>query len=71
MKIIFLVSILGLVSTAAFAQDGSAVLCKNLPVPEGFIISGETLSDSCNGSAWLIKPALHRLVVTLLSGLAV
>ena len=66
MKIIFLVSILGLVSTAAFAQDGSAVLCKNLPVPEGFVISGETLSDSCNGSAWLIKrkaaspPALDR-----------
>jgi hypothetical protein len=39
-----------------FAQNRAAVLCKGEPVPDGFVISGETLSDKCNGTAWLIKP---------------
>lgn len=39
-----------------FAQSRATVLCKGQPVPEGFVISGETLSDKCNGTAWLIKP---------------
>jgi hypothetical protein len=39
-----------------FAQTRATVLCKGQPVPEGFVISGETLSDKCNGTAWLIKP---------------
>jgi hypothetical protein len=30
-----------------FAQNRSAVLCKGQPIPEGYTISGETLSDSC------------------------
>ena len=40
----------------AFAQDGRRVICKGEPVPEGFVISGETLSDSCQGGGWVIKP---------------
>jgi hypothetical protein len=61
-----LITILCLASTTALAQTGQT-LCKGLPVPEGFVVSGETLSDSCNGSAWIIKPkpgarpALDRL----------
>jgi hypothetical protein len=61
-----LVPLLCLLSAATFAQSGSTLLCKDLPVPEGFVISGETISDSCNGSAWIIKrkpgarPALDR-----------
>src|ERR1044072_1051728 len=38
------------------AQTRATVLCKGEPVPEGFVISGETLSDKCNGTAWIIKP---------------
>ena len=50
-----LLPLLCLLSTATYAQSSSTVLCKDLPVPEGFVISGETISDSCNGSAWIIK----------------
>jgi hypothetical protein len=39
-----------------FGQTPTTVLCKGEPVPQGFVISGETLSDKCNGTAWLIKP---------------
>jgi hypothetical protein len=52
--------------TTTWAQNPNRVVCKNSPVPEGFVISGETLSDSCHGSAWVIKrktgapPALDR-----------
>jgi hypothetical protein len=62
-----LLPLLCLLSTTAFAQDSRQVICKGLPVPEGFVISGETLSDSCNGTAWAIKrkpgaqPVLDRL----------
>jgi hypothetical protein len=44
-----------LLCTVAFGQDGSQVVCKGESVPEGFVISGETLSDSCHGTGWIIK----------------
>jgi len=50
-----LLPLLCLLSTATFAQDRRTLLCKGLPVPEGFAISGETITDSCNGTAWIIK----------------
>lgn len=37
------------------AQTGIEVLCKGLPTPEGYAISGEMFSDSCNGAAWIVK----------------
>ena len=37
------------------SQTGNTVLCKGLPLPEGFAIAGEMFSDSCPGSAWIIK----------------
>jgi hypothetical protein len=37
------------------SQTGNTVLCKGLPLPEGFVIAGEMFSDSCQGSAWIIK----------------
>jgi hypothetical protein len=44
------------VNAVAFdTQTGSNVLCKGLPVPDGFTISGEMFSDSCNGAAWIVK----------------
>src|SRR5438046_10295212 len=41
---------------ATLAQDRNQVVCKGSPVPEGYAISGEMISDSCNGTAWIIKP---------------
>jgi hypothetical protein len=38
------------------AQTGNNILCKNLPVPDGFAISGEMFADSCNGAAWIVRP---------------
>jgi hypothetical protein len=44
-------------SVAVFGQTNSTVLCKDQPIPEGFTVSGETVSASCKGStAWVIKP---------------
>jgi hypothetical protein len=44
-------------SVAIFGQTNSTVLCKDQPIPDGFVISGETISVSCKGtSAWVIKP---------------
>ena len=40
---------------AVDAQTGNTVLCKNLPVPDGFAITGEMFADSCNGAAWIIS----------------
>jgi hypothetical protein len=37
------------------AQTGMNLLCKGYPVPEDFTISGEMFTDSCNGSAWILK----------------
>jgi len=54
------------VSGAIFAQTNSTVLCKDQPVPDGFIISGETISASCKGtSAWVIKPKRGARVAEL------
>jgi hypothetical protein len=67
MKILKASLLLLLLCASTFAQDRSRVVCKGSTVPEGFIISGETLSDSCKGSAWIIKrkagapPPLDRL----------
>lgn len=36
-------------------QTGYNVLCKGLQVPEGFVVSGETFSDRCQGGAWIVK----------------
>jgi hypothetical protein len=38
------------------AQDRTQAVCKGSPVPDGFVISGETISSSCSGTAWIIKP---------------
>src|ERR1043165_1323177 len=55
--IISLVCVLCIViSIAIFAQSRNSVVCKDQPVPEGYMISGETLSTACNGTAWVIKP---------------
>jgi len=41
---------------AASAQDNSQVICKGASVPDGFVVSGETVSDSCRGgTGWIIK----------------
>ena len=37
------------------SQTGNTILCKGLPLPEGFVIAGEMFSDSCQASAWIIK----------------
>lgn len=37
------------------SQTGNTLLCKGLAVPDGFTIAGEMFSDSCQGSAWIIK----------------
>ena len=42
-------------AVAVDSQTGSNLICKGLPVPEGFTISGEMFADSCNGSAWILK----------------
>jgi hypothetical protein len=55
MKILKASLFLLFVCTAMPAQNSSRVLCKGSPVPEGFVVSGETLSSSCNGTAWIIK----------------
>ena len=55
MKVFKAALFLLLLSITSLAQDRNQVVCKSMPVPEGFIVSGETLSDSCNGTAWIIK----------------
>ena len=42
-------------AVAVDSQTGINLICKGLPVPEGFTISGEMFADSCNGSAWILK----------------
>jgi len=53
---ISLLPLICLFSMATLAQDRNQVVCKGSPVPEGYAISGEMISDSCNGTAWIIKP---------------
>lgn len=39
-------------------QDGQIVaitICKGLPIPEGYVTSGEAADDSCPHGAWLLK----------------
>lgn len=68
LKVVLLLCFLG---TVTLAQDRSSAICKGSPVPEGFVISGETLSDSCNGPAWVIKPkAGSRITLDGLSSAA-
>ncbi len=55
MKVFKTLLFLLLLSITSLAQDRNRVVCKGSPVPEGYIVSGETLSDSCNGTAWIIK----------------
>jgi hypothetical protein len=32
------------------------VICKDSSIPDGFVVSGETVSDSCRGgTGWIIK----------------
>ena len=40
----------------ATAQDSRKIICKGETVPDGFVIAGETISDSCHGTASIIKP---------------
>jgi hypothetical protein len=35
---------------------GQPVVCKGTPVPDGLVVSGEMFTDSCQGSAWIVKP---------------
>ncbi len=35
---------------------GQTVVCKGTPVPDGLVVSGEIFTDSCQGSAWIVKP---------------
>ena len=45
------------ITIVTLAQNNSAVLCKDQPIPEGFVVAGETISTSCKGTtAWVIKP---------------
>ena len=44
-----------LFSATVLGQDGSQVVCKGSAVPDGYVISGETVSDSCPGGAWIIR----------------
>src|SRR5918992_1539028 len=56
--IVSILCLLSLPATVAISgQTHSTVLCKDQPIPDGFVISGETISASCKGtSAWVIKP---------------
>ncbi|HEU5237323.1 MAG TPA: hypothetical protein VFU37_09295 [Pyrinomonadaceae bacterium] len=45
-----------ILSGLACAQDNTRLICKGAAVPQGFVISGETVSDTCSGgAAWIIK----------------
>lgn len=35
---------------------GQTLVCKGTPVPDGLVVSGEMFTDSCQGSAWIVKP---------------
>jgi hypothetical protein len=51
------------VQTASVAYDqqtGYNVLCKGVQVPEGYALAGETLSNRCQGTAWIVKRKARR-----------
>ncbi len=55
-RIVFVIPLLLLMATFVCAQDNSQVICKGSSIPDGFVVSGETLSDSCRGgTGWIIK----------------
>jgi len=35
---------------------GQTVVCKGTSIPDGLVVSGEMSTDSCQGSAWIVKP---------------
>lgn len=35
---------------------GQSLVCKGTAVPEGFVVSGEMFTESCRGTAWIVKP---------------
>jgi hypothetical protein len=42
--------------TNIYSQTSSAkMICKNEAVPNGYVISGETISPECSGRAWIIR----------------
>ena len=41
-------------------QTGYNVLCKGVQVPEGYALAGETLSNRCRGTAWIVKRKTRR-----------
>ena len=51
---IFALLLLGLFASTACAQVKSQTICKGSSIPEGFVVSGETISDSCPGGTALI-----------------
>lgn len=46
--------VLLLLTSIACAQTTAQTICKGASVPEGFVVSGETVSDSCPGGTALI-----------------
>lgn len=56
-RIVFVVPLLLLLMAAAVcAQDSAREVCKGASIPDGFVVSGETVSDSCRGgTGWIIK----------------
>jgi hypothetical protein len=56
-RLIAIAPLLLLFTITACAQNTPQTICKGAKVPDGFVVSGETVSDSCrDGSAWIIKP---------------
>lgn len=56
-RIAFVVPLLLLLmATTVCAQDSGQVICKGASIPDGFVVSGETVSDSCRGgTGWIIR----------------
>jgi hypothetical protein len=40
---------------------GQTLVCKGTPIPEGLVVSGEMFTDSCQDSAWIVKPKVGTL----------
>lgn len=35
---------------------GQSVVCKGTAIPEGLVVAGEMFTESCRGTAWVVKP---------------
>jgi hypothetical protein len=35
---------------------GQSVVCKGSTIPEGLVVAGEMFTESCQGTAWVVKP---------------